>query len=1053
MLFVKKWMAAALTAAMLAANLTVPAASMIVMAAENLEQDAPFTENSESESDKADSALTPSSDHEAESAQDLTQEESEDVLQESSAEEAETAVQEWNEEAETDAQEGAAESTETAVQDRDSAEDAGQEETAGKAEAAAQDRTAEEAEAAGQEGTAGDADTAVQNGAPGEAEAAWQIGTDGNGELPVITEEPDEEIVIPAEDCGPDTDNDAVFAGYVNRELELEESLQFDTKEVEESTRRMEKAFASTRLTGYNRTIYAILLKEIKRVAAGERSNTVFTVSLEDLGLKDRYWTAAELGVDAIVQDGRITDESMQKLNEKLNISFTQINRSLLADCPYDLYWYDKTIGTPSSGFGYQAGYVGDEYVLSFSSKYDYTFSFPVEAEYSVSGQTDTYEVDSSIGSAVQKAHRTAQSIVDQNSSQTDFEKLKNYKNAICDLVSYNYEAAGKDYSGSYGNPWQLIWVFDEDPDTKVVCEGYSKSFQYLCDLSSWTDLFQECISVSGLMTGGTGSGGHMWNIVMLRDGKNYLVDVTNCDDGTIGDGNDRGDLFLVGTGIDSGSGVYAQGNPDDGYSFPGLNNLTYIYFDDTRNRFGDEVLTLSSGRVNESTAGSGEYSGDHTHIYAPVEEKESTCITAGHSACGQCSVCGEYDAHFLSYPLKDHTPGVWSVSVEPTIEAEGAETTKCTVCGAILTRPLEKLKDFRDAAVTGIISKTFNGSQQTQTPVVTCGSAALKEGEDYAVAYSNNINAGSNTAIMLLTGIGKYRGSVKKTFSINKAVQDFTVKAAASVIDEGKTTTVSASGARETSVYTFTSSNTSIAAVSANGTVTGKAAGNVTITVRTAATADYNAGVKTVQITVKKVLKKPGSCRFVKWNNTKYTGCRVAWNKVTGAQGYETRLTWTDGSHASVTAAASNRLYRDCKVPSNRVTQMKVRAYYFFRGVKQYSPWSDAALIVPSPAKVSCKNVSKGSSRKMKITWNAIYGSQGYSVFVTANPKGKWYRILNAPAKAGKNSAVITRCNGKLKKKTRYYVRVVTRRKRSGAFIAVPVPARNTYAGSFVIK
>ena len=40
------------------------------------------------------------------------------------------------------------------------------------------------------------------------------------------------------------------------------------------------------------------------------------------------------------------------------------------------------------------------------------------------------------------------------------------------------------------------------------------------------------------------GSGGHMWNIVTMGNGKNYIVDVTNCDEGTIG-ASDK--LFMVG--------------------------------------------------------------------------------------------------------------------------------------------------------------------------------------------------------------------------------------------------------------------------------------------------------------------------------------------------------------------------------------------------------------------------------------------------------------------------------------------------------------------------
>ena len=42
-------------------------------------------------------------------------------------------------------------------------------------------------------------------------------------------------------------------------------------------------------------------------------------------------------------------------------------------------------------------------------------------------------------------------------------------------------------------------------------------------------------------MSGGTGAGPHMWNIV-ANNGKYYLADITNSDEGTVGAG---GGLFL----------------------------------------------------------------------------------------------------------------------------------------------------------------------------------------------------------------------------------------------------------------------------------------------------------------------------------------------------------------------------------------------------------------------------------------------------------------------------------------------------------------------------
>ena len=341
------------------------------------------------------------------------------------------------------------------------------------------------------------------------------------------------------------------------------------------------------------------------------------------------------------------------------------------------------------------------------------------------------------------------------------------------------------------------------------------------------------------------------------------------------------------------------------------------------------------------------------------------------------------------------------------------------------------------EAALTGIdgdVTYTYYSDEACTTALE---SAPVNSGTYYVKAVAANLVT-SNPAKL----------------TIKKAAQSFTAKASAASVEVGKTVKVTASGAKETNKYTFTSSNTKIATVNASGVVTGKAAGTVTITVKTAATANYEAGSRTVKITVNKTLKKPGNCHFTKWNNSKYSSCRISWNKVDGAEGYQTLLSWTDGSHSSQTVVKSNVLYRDCTVAVNHVSQMKVRAFHTVNGKRVYGPWSNVEYITPSPTKLTTKTTSSGSNLKMNISWNIIYGCNGYNVFITTNPNGTWYWNQSTSVKADATSAVITKYRGsKLKKNTKYYVRIVTRRKRNGVFCTVPMPAANTYIGSFTIK
>ena len=158
-----------------------------------------------------------------------------------------------------------------------------------------------------------------------------------------------------------------------------------------------------------------------------------------------------------------------------------------------------------------------------------------MSADYSETGETGTFELDIDKRDRARTAINTANGIISGISGGGNVEILTTFKDSICGLVEYDDDAAD-DPNTPYGDPWQMINIFDNDPATKTVCEGYSKAFQYLVDNTSQLSAGGiECDSVTGTMNGGTGAGKHMWNILHMDDGKNYVADITNCDEGTIG--------------------------------------------------------------------------------------------------------------------------------------------------------------------------------------------------------------------------------------------------------------------------------------------------------------------------------------------------------------------------------------------------------------------------------------------------------------------------------------------------------------------------------------
>ena len=277
-----------------------------------------------------------------------------------------------------------------------------------------------------------------------------------------------------------------------------------------------------SRLNKDEKKLYDDLLKKITKVSKGKASSTRFKVS----SYSPKYTRKS-------------IKNSYSVLDDKLRASLANVVYALMGDAPSEMYWFDKT----NTG-GWYANYTV-KYDRTYCWITNYCVYFYVAKEYSATNTTGTLKTDTSKGKAVQSAAANAKKIMQQNRGKSDTEKLRAYKDAICKLNDYNH-AAASDSSMPYGNPWQLIWVFDGDPKTNVVCEGYSKAFQYLCELSAFSGNIS-CMCMSGyLYSGNYNLGRHMWNVVTMSDKKRYLVDVTNCDTNASGMAGTN-DLFLAG--------------------------------------------------------------------------------------------------------------------------------------------------------------------------------------------------------------------------------------------------------------------------------------------------------------------------------------------------------------------------------------------------------------------------------------------------------------------------------------------------------------------------
>lgn len=122
-----------------------------------------------------------------------------------------------------------------------------------------------------------------------------------------------------------------------------------------------------------------------------------------------------------------------------------------------------------------------------------------------------------------------------------------------------------------------------------------------------------------------------------------------------------------------------------------------------------------------------------------------------------------------------------------------------------------------------------------------------LKEGKDYTLTCTNNVNAGTATAT--IKGMGIYAGTtVIKNFTINKADQDLLANITTTNMKCGETAQIVAIGEGN---ITYSSSDESVAQVSSKGVVKAVGEGYTVITINAAGNNNYNSDTERIIVFV----------------------------------------------------------------------------------------------------------------------------------------------------------------------------------------------------------
>lgn len=522
---------------------------------------------------------------------------------------------------------------------------------------------------------------------------------------------------------------------------------------------------AYNRLGEKEKEIYDDLKDKIADVAANGGSTqfaitTTFEFTLTELGLSESY----------------TGDELKEKVSEKFRPIWSTALDALLLDCPYELYWYEKTKGTEIL---YSIKSSGSNQTVSLSNiQMAFTVATGYQGDNDTTVTTNVTKVSTAVGNA--------RKIVADCTATTDYDRLLYYKDEICKRVSYNHDAV--DNKAPYGDPWQLIDVFAGEKNAQVVCEGYSKAFQYLCDLTKFQGNVESYIATGYMGAEGglaTGAGAHMWNVVRIGN-NSYLVDVTNCDGEEGSTANSIGypnGLFLAGN---TGAGSSYKFSSDDGtekapsFTVKVSDTIFVHYLYDEDLPWGSTILTLAGENYRYEVP-----KPTTVKILKGNTEITEDTLAIGSTATYTAKVLDQNDVEMtgkgVTWQLREPHAGVTvneNGLVTVTDEAKiGKVYLVVTSSGNTVENPptaeiainiTEKpvvITPIKASWIVDIPTHTYTGKAIEPGITLKNGAVTLDGSTDYTVEYSNNINVG--TATVKVTGKGNYSGTVEKNFTI----------------------------------------------------------------------------------------------------------------------------------------------------------------------------------------------------------------------------------------------------------------------------------------------
>ncbi len=519
---------------------------------------------------------------------------------------------------------------------------------------------------------------------------------------------------------------------------------------------------------------------------------------------------------------------------------------------------------------------------------------------------------------------KTSEILAKISTNDSQLVKEKAIHDYLTANIRYN-DAAVQNPASASAHVWDIYGALIEGSS---VCEGYAKSFVYLCHL----------VGINATTITGYANGDHMWNAVEI-DKSWYLVDVTWDDD-------DEKELTIYQYFNITSKEMGANHFPYTELAYPNCtatkNSYKTLCINLEKNTLPSNYKSIIDNVIKNKEAYLPLYIGTDGKIDTSLISKlfinsnssvQKYINTKGYKVTinsTQVIQYGYYMLLVLQYPNCGNNHKWKTTTTKATTSENGSIVKECTVCGKVASSTTIKY-----AKTFTLSTTTYTYDGKVKTPSVTVKDAAgnvLKKDTDYKVTYaSGRKNAG--TYKVTVTMMGNYSGTKTLTFKINPInVSKCSVKlSATSYTYDGKVKTP---------------------------TVTVKNASGTTLTKNTHYTVTYASGRKNVG-TYKVTIKGKGNYTGTKTLTFKIDPAKTTVSKVTSATkslkvsitkkatqvtGYQVQYS----TSKAFTSAKSKTLTKNTTT-STTLTGLKAKTTYYVRvrtyktvnGVKYYSGWS----------------------------------------------------------------------------------------------------------------